>query len=109
MLPKSKRLTTATFKRVIEKGQSFHGPFFVVRKYIVSGPSRFAVSVPKKVAKTAVSRNKIKRQVYSAVKSMETNISSDVNVTIIAKVGADSFDDLVKEIEQVFVKSGIIK
>ena len=62
MLPKSKRLSTETFKKIIEKGQSFHGPFLIIRAYKTAKQSHFGVSVPKKVSKLASSRNKIKRQ-----------------------------------------------
>ncbi len=114
MLLKSQRLTTELFGNIIEKGQSFHCPFLILRVIKVGNNkerSRFAVSVPKKVAKTAVLRNKIKRRVYSIVKSYEFKIKSDLHAIFIAKTGTEklSFTDLKMEIEKIFVKSGILK
>ncbi len=114
MLPKAKRLTTELFTEIIEKGRSFHGNFLIVRvipTHSTQETSRFAVSVPKKVSKTAVGRNKLKRQVYVAIGRMEKNLKPNINVVIILKVGADKlkYKEIESEIGKVFVKSGILK
>lgn len=111
MLPKSKRLTTKAFKNVIEKGQSFHSPFLVIRCIPHSQEGGFSVSVPKKVAKLAVSRNKIRRQVYSIVKKLESKIKPSFNSVIIMKVGSEKllFEDLANEVQKAFVKSSLLK
>lgn len=95
----------------MEKGQSFHSPFFIVRVIKTPYLSRFAVSVPKRVAKTAVLRNKIKKRVYSIVKKMELRVKQGFNTVIIVKVGSEKlpFSDLFIEIEKIFVKMGILK
>ncbi len=111
MLTKSKRLSTALFSDIIEKGQSFHNPFLIIKVKKTDKISRFAVSVPKKVAKTAVLRNKIKKKIYSIIKNFEKKIILGFNVIFIAKIGVDKlkFTDLSNEIDKIFVKIGILK
>lgn len=77
MLPKKIRLTTSLFDQVFKTGRVQHGSFFWMRSLPISLelPSRFAVVVPKKVAKTAVLRNKIKRIVYRAIEEAKEDIS----------------------------------
>jgi ribonuclease P protein component len=108
-MPKSKRLTTEAFKEIIEKGQSFHSNFLIIRVGRTDGATKFAISVPKKVAKLAVTRNKIHRRVYSLLRHLP--ISSGFKIVIIMKVGSSnlSFDGLSSEIKKIFVKSGLLK
>lgn len=109
MLPKSKRLSTEAFKEIIEKGQSIHSPFLIVRTIPKEGPSRFAVSVPKKVAKLAVTRNKIRRQVYEVIAKL--SVKPGYKVVIIAKAGLDKLDytSLTQELSKAFVKTSLLK
>lgn len=111
MLPKSKRLPTSEFKEVIEKGQSFHSPFLILRAFSGKKESRFSISVPKKVAKEAVARNKMRRQAYSAIRPLEKRMEKGFNAVLIMKPDAHklSFADLSVEIEKIFVKSGFLK
>ncbi|HEY9583857.1 MAG TPA: ribonuclease P protein component [Candidatus Paceibacterota bacterium] len=111
MLPSAKRLSTLEFKVVIEKGAFFHSDFILLRAIKTKEKSRFAVSVPKKVAKTAVLRNKIRRRVYSAIGAMGPMINLGFNAILIMKSGVEraSFEELASDIRKIFVKSGIIK
>ena len=111
MLPKSKRLSTKLVTSVMGKGQSFHSPFFVIRLAAGNEKSSFSISVPKKIAKTAVQRNKIRRQAYSAIKTMESGVKGGFNAVVIAKSGLEnlSFDEVKSELEKIFVKSGLLK
>lgn len=71
MLPKRNRIESSLFP-VITRGKVVQNDLFrVVVKYddLLRNP-RCAVVVSKKVAKTAVSRNRIRRQVYSALERM---------------------------------------
>lgn len=109
MLPKSKRLSTKAFKEIIEKGQSFHGPFLILRAINNVATSGFGVSVPKKVAKSAVLRNKMRRRVYTVIKSLK--IKKGFSGVVILKIGAPNltFGVLKSDIEKVFVKSLILE
>ncbi len=109
MLPKSKRLSTEAFKEIIEKGQSIHSPFLIVRLVPKDGHSRFAVSVPKKIAKLAVMRNKIRRQIYEVIAKLP--VKPGYKVVIIAKTGLDKLEypSLAEELSKAFVKTKILK
>jgi ribonuclease P protein component len=109
MLPKSKRLRTEAFNEIIKKGHSFHGPFLIVRAAQKEGSTRCAVSVPKKVAKLAVNRNKIRRQVYSIVEKLDVKPSFEI--IIIMKIGSEklNFLKLKDEVKEIFVKSRLLK
>ncbi len=111
MLPKSKRLSTEAFKEIIEKGRSIHCPFLILRLYPTLSDSRFAISVPKKVTKTAVARNKTKKQIYSIIKSLENKIKPGFSVVIIVKPELNklAFKDLCVEVEKSFVKASLLK
>ena len=65
MLPKIKRLNTALFKKVIDTGRSLHSELFIIRSVKDKSLLKFSVSVPKKISKTAVLRNQIRRRVYT--------------------------------------------
>jgi ribonuclease P protein component len=109
MLPRKQRISTQLFKDIIQKGSAFHAPLFSIRIKKTLNNSRFGVSVPKKVAKTAVLRNKIRRRVYSALKVI--NINNQHDVIFIAKIGIEKLKqiELSQEINKIFVKSGLLK
>ena len=111
MLPRSKRLRIEDVESIMSSGKSFHDSFIITRLLLTNKPCRFSVSVPKKIAKTAVSRNKLRRQVYSIVKKMESEINSGFDTFIIMKSGSEklSFSDLTLEIRKIFVKSRLLK
>lgn len=109
MLPKSKRLGTKAFTEIMEKGRSFHNPFLILKVIPSLSESVFALSVPKKVSKLAVDRNKIKRQIYSIIEDID--YKPGYKIVLIIKVGFDklSFKDLQVEIQKTFVKSALLK
>ena len=111
MLSKSKRLSTDSFKEIMEKGRMFHSPFFSLRMLPAQKDPRFSISVPKKVISTAVGRNKMRRRFYSTVKGFESLSLRPAGVVVIAKNGSEklSFVDFSEEIKKIFVKSGILK
>ncbi len=111
MLPSSKRLSTALFKEVITKGKHLHSPLFVLRAIKTEGLSRFSVSVPKKVAKTAVLRNKLRRRFYSALNPLFVEIKPGIHGVFIVKetILKAHFKSLSTELREFFVKSGLLK
>jgi ribonuclease P protein component len=96
----------------MQGGKVFYDDFFI-SKCISSNDniSHFAVSIPKKVAKTAVSRNKIRRRIYSIIRKLKNSLISHKNLVLIAKNGIDkiSFIKLTEEVEKIFVKYGLLK
>ena len=111
MLPKKIRLTTALFDQVYKLGKVQHSRSFLVRSTpLPSGSlSRFAVAVSKKVAPTAVLRNKIKRIVYNAVEGVcgQDSTPQPSCMTIfgvksdISKVPST---EIIKEVESLLLK-----
>jgi ribonuclease P protein component len=69
MLPKHKRLTTEGVKEVLAKGKSRRGSVLSLKWLDTSSSFRCAVVVSKKLAKTAVRRNQLRRAAYQALGS----------------------------------------
>jgi ribonuclease P protein component len=68
MLPRQSRLPRAAFAELLTSRSFFNTPNFTLRIGKAEGDSpRVAVSVSKKVSKSAVVRNTIRRRVYSAL------------------------------------------
>ena len=63
----------------------------------------FAVSVSKKISKSSVVRNKIRRRVYSAIHHLIPNVKNNLYL-LIAKPGADKIggDGLKQELAGLF-------
>ena len=72
MIPKKKRVTKDTFQIIMEKGSIFHSSFFMLRYLIQNNPS-YAFVAPKKIAKTAVKRNFLRRRGYNILRSFNLN------------------------------------
>ena len=71
MLSKKNRLTSREFKTFFSEGKKHHTPLFTV-VYVPYDTFHTSVVVPKKVAKRAVDRNKMRRRVYGAVQQSTT-------------------------------------
>ncbi len=111
MLPRLLRLNIALFKEIIEKGRFSHGKYFLFRYIKNEGLPRFAVSVPKKVLKNAVDRNKIRRRVFNSIRKLINKTHEGYKIIIVVKNGAEklSIEEIYKELESDFVKSGFLK
>jgi len=111
MLPSSKRLSTSLFKKVMDEGVVFHSPLFLLRLIKITGKSRFSVTVPKKVAKTAVERNKTRRCVYSSLSKHFDTILPGFYGVFIAKntILTANLVKIDSDIKEVLGKSRILK
>jgi ribonuclease P protein component len=67
MLRQNKRLSAALVREVLARGRGRKGEVLSVKVLPAFSPFRCAVVVSKKVAKTAVMRNKLRRSVYRAL------------------------------------------
>jgi ribonuclease P protein component len=113
MLPKKIRLTTALFDQVFKSGRVCHSERFWMRSLLLPAgtASRFAVAVPKKVAPTAVLRNKNRRIVYLAIEDQkDILLQSDPGHMVIFGVKKDiskiPFGEVAKEIAALQLKKG---
>ena len=95
----------------MDEGKVFHSTLFVFKAIKTSGISRFSVIVSKKVAKTAVERNKIRRRLYSLLNSGYSEISRGVHGIFIVKndIKKVSVEELATTLDQFFVKIGLLK
>ena len=99
----------------MEKGRIYTSPLFVMRVFIQTTKTNdfekggISAVAPKKVAATAVLRNKLRRQIYAAVSPLQMNLAQRVSVIIFAKketVGAD-LKDMTTDLKNLFVKAKI--
>lgn len=68
MFGKNHRINSRDYTGIFKKGTKIHRDSFFVVYQNDELPVRYAVSVPKKKAKRAVDRVRIRRQVYGALK-----------------------------------------
>ncbi len=107
MLPRKRRITTALFDTVLEKGFTFYSPHFSLRLLKVPGEeSRFSVAVSKKVAKKAVVRNLFRRRTRSAIEKLLPTLASGYHGIFFVKTSIDTvlFKDLFIEVETLLKK-----
>jgi ribonuclease P protein component len=111
MLPRSQRVSIHLFEDIMKRGGLLHSPFFVLRFSNTASKSRFAISVPKKVAKTATERNKIKRRVYSILRKLIPQLKQNMEMVMIVKSELTKLSHIKieEEIRKNFVKSGFLK
>jgi len=67
MLPKKKRITKDIFQTILKKGNIVSGSFFLFR-YIKETSPKYAFVVSKKIAKTAIKRNSLRRKGYNVLR-----------------------------------------
>jgi ribonuclease P protein component len=80
---------------------------------VAGGPieSRFGISISKKVSKLAVVRNRLKRQVKAALRSLLPRLQPGWCVVIVVRSGLIECDywQILRELEQLLRKSEVIR
>ena len=105
MIVKNRIKKYSEFQKVIQADNVKKSSFFVLYKLDNElGYSRFGISVPKKIG-NAVVRNKIKRQVRSAI-GQSTNFEESVDIVLIIRKSYDinQFTKVKSEIQTLLVK-----
>lgn len=105
MIVKNRIKKYSEFQKVIHEGEVKKTRFFV--SYTSPnelGYSRFGISVPKKTG-NAVIRNKIKRQIRSAI-GQSTNFEKSVDIVLIVRntYNIDEFNQILSEINELIEK-----
>ena len=105
MIVKNRIKKYSEFQKVIEAGNVKKTSFFV--SYSLEnelGYSRFGISVPKKTG-NAVIRNRIKRQVRSAI-GQSTNFEKSIDIVLIVRKSYDvnQFTKVKSEIQELLNK-----
>ncbi len=117
MLPKKNRISRALFDTLLKKGIFFHSQnlsFRVVKTLTGKKElSKFSFVASKKVSKSAVKRNLLRRRGYSALKDALGNEkirTGGVLGAFFFKKGAEKigFSELHSEISLLLKKSGIV-
>lgn len=105
MIVKNRIKKYSEFQKVIQADNVKKSSFFVFYKLDNElGYSRFGISVPKKIG-NAVIRNRIKRQVRSAI-GQSTNFEESVDIVLIIRKSYDinQFTKVKSEIQTLLVK-----
>ena len=104
MLPKSSRIPRALFKPLLESRQYFNSAHFSLR-VAPSDKVRVAVSVSKKISKSAVVRNRIRRRAYSTLRPTLPHLPNRLFL-LIAKSGVEKVKGqvLIDELAGLFKK-----
>lgn len=102
MLPRSQRLSGDQVRQLFsQKTAVFHTPLlsFRIKKIENTEKSRFSVIITKKVCKMAVTRNHIRRQIYTILATLSPLQSGYYAVTV-KKIA--QFSEFQKDIEEFF-------
>lgn len=87
MLPADKRLNRKEIEEVLKKGKTLSSSFFRVKYLGEQETFKAGPVVSKKVAKTAVERNTLRRAIYETVGGFEPKLSNK-HLAIFAQKGA---------------------
>tara|TARA_B100002051_G_scaffold276694_1_gene326976 strand:- start:19921 stop:20250 length:330 start_codon:yes stop_codon:yes gene_type:complete len=102
MFKKSNRLTTAEFSELYRSGKKKHFPHLSITLGQNSG-TKVSVVAGKKVAKSAVRRNLLKRRVYSILRKMDEQQSLGEMIVILKP----TFSGLARKTAEEIVRQSI--
>jgi ribonuclease P protein component len=99
---------------VYQNGNTVRGSAFAVKSVINSRRKsyRVAVVVSRKVHKSAVARNRIRRRLYAAVRELQNNINDPYDIVITVfndSILEETPKSLAHGLKRQFEKSGIVE
>lgn len=107
MIPQKNRLSKARVQYILKKGNSAFSKVFTV-KYTPSKKeeSRFCVVISKKLIAKAVPRNKLRRQIFEAIRLQKDHLPQKMDIVLIGKQATINLDfpELQKEISYILNK-----
>jgi ribonuclease P protein component len=109
MLKKKERLDRLTFNRFFSMGKRFHSPLLMII-YAPFATFHASAVAPKKLARTAVLRNKFRRRIYDVFGRLQKERAFTGVFICVAKEGAPqvSYDVLKRELNELIRKTGAI-
>ncbi|MEK7558651.1 MAG: ribonuclease P protein component [Patescibacteria group bacterium] len=107
MISSKKRLSNRLFLGFLKKGRVFHSPLLSFRVVLGEELGCYAVVVSKQVAKTAVARNKLRRQGYYLFNKHITRAFPRHTVILFIKKTIP-FKELEKEFLSLMSRAGLI-
>lgn len=104
----------SSLRYVYKNGQAIRTRFATLKSSANKhrSKSRIAVVVGKKILKSAVGRNRIRRRIYEHIRQQIPRFKSNFDIVVI--VSSSEFltmpsDELTNQIEDLFVRSGLYK
>lgn len=102
-----------SLRYVYSNGATTRGPLFAVKSIVNEKRDtyRLAVVVSRKVHKSAVARNRMRRRLYEAVRSLEADIARpyDIVLTVFGPAVLDEpYDKLQGQVRRQFGEAGIL-
>ncbi len=91
------------FQKIYSKGKVLSSKFYVL-KYLPNKKFRLGLSVSKKHFKTAIARNKIKRQLRSIVSSIDSLINVDLFVIVKPTYKTNEFNLMKSNLTELYSK-----
>ncbi len=109
MLSKKNRLSRKEFSEYFKLGKRHHTPLFTL-VYCENNAFKASAVISKKIAKTAVARNKFRRRVYAVLEGVLEEGSLKGIFICIAKSGAGeaSFDSIRHELLELIHKKAVL-
>ena len=108
MLPRSQKINTQLFKKVLLEGKNYNFVYFSVKKLRIleESKNKFAFVISKKILKKAVERNLIKRRFFNLIKTICPENLETSAIIFFCKKGVEKLDfgDLKKEIANILEK-----
>lgn len=109
MLPKKRRIPRKLFSELLVNSRYVNSPNFSLRFKIGQSikETRIGVTVSKKVSKSAVVRNTIRRRAYSSISNLVPKVSHGLFL-FVAKAGAEKLkgENLTNELQKLLIQSG---
>ncbi len=108
------------FQKVYRQGKCFKSKHLSLRAMLwvkenqeedlTDIPTRFGISISRKVSKKAVIRNKIKRQIRAAIRSLLPHILPNWQIIIIVKPSTSEceYEHFLRELKELLIKSEVI-
>lgn len=114
MLPKNRRIARKDFTYILANGRKFNSPILLLNIAKIakdSENSRFSFSVSKKVSKSAVVRNKLRRRGYSSIEKNIDKIKPAHFLFFNYKKGAEKlkYQEIEKEVVSLLEKSFMLE
>jgi ribonuclease P protein component len=113
MLPKENRLNIRTnFTQIKNLGKKVHDDALLVYflKSNSESPSKFGISISKKVSKSAVVRNRLRRKVHRALHKYKSAIITGVDsiIIILKNFSEENNEDTESRINNLVKKAGLL-
>ena len=96
------------FPLLSNRAKTFKNNLFFLRFVLKNRPSRFCFSISKKVAKSAVVRNRMRRAGYRLLKTYLPNIKPEAMALFSFRIIPKSDAEIIKNLESILKDSKLI-